>query len=172
MRSNWRNWGCLIWRKGVWGETSSCSESTRKEAAVRRASSVTSDRIWGNGLNLLRGGLDQIAGRISSQKGWLAFGTGCPGRWQSCYPWRNLRNVGMWSLGKWFSGGLKLHLKMAKQHPCELLNLLPCIFSSTISLHNLCNLTKNNLRNWTSLLKCKFLHNCTAILHEILLFTL
>lgn len=33
-----------------------------------------------------RGGLDWMSGRISSCKGRLGMGTGCPGRWWSCYP--------------------------------------------------------------------------------------
>lgn len=43
--------------------------------------------------NCPREGLVKISGNISSQKEWLGFGTGCPGRWQSPHPWRYLRRV-------------------------------------------------------------------------------
>lgn len=34
-----------------------------------------------------------------------SIGRGCPGRWQSHYPWRYLTEVQMWCLGTQFSGG-------------------------------------------------------------------
>ena len=40
-----------------------------------------------------RGGLDQILGKIASQKEWSGIGTGCPGKWWSPHPWRFLKNV-------------------------------------------------------------------------------
>jgi len=32
--------------------------------------------------------------------------TGCPEKWLSRHPWRYLKDVCMWQLGTWFSGGL------------------------------------------------------------------
>ena len=40
-----------------------------------------------------RGGLDWMLGKISSPKGLLSIGTGCPGKWLSHHPWRYLKNV-------------------------------------------------------------------------------
>jgi len=41
----------------------------------------------------VRGGLDQILGKISFLKEWSGIGIGCPGRWWSPHPWRGSKNV-------------------------------------------------------------------------------
>lgn len=53
-----------------------------------------------------RGGLDWISGRVSSQKGWLGIGMGCPGKWWGCHPFRYLRDVWMQLVGTRFSSQL------------------------------------------------------------------
>ena len=53
-----------------------------------------------------RGGLDWIIEKNSSLKGFSSIGTGCLGKWSSHHPWRNLKDVQIWHLGTWFSGGL------------------------------------------------------------------
>ncbi|KAK4830495.1 hypothetical protein QYF61_011408 [Mycteria americana] len=53
-----------------------------------------------------RGGLDWILGKAFSPKGLLSIGTGCPGKWLSHHPWGCLKDVLMWCLGTWCSGGL------------------------------------------------------------------
>ncbi|KAK4817088.1 hypothetical protein QYF61_027919 [Mycteria americana] len=53
-----------------------------------------------------REGLDWMLGKISSLKGLSSIGTGFPGKWLSHHPWRYLKDVSMWCLGTWFSGGL------------------------------------------------------------------
>ena len=49
------------------------------------------DRMRGNSLKLLQGGLDWILGDISSLKGLSSAGTGFPGKWWSHHPWRYLK---------------------------------------------------------------------------------
>jgi len=69
-----------------------------REAGVGLFSQITSDSMRGNGLKLL--------GNTSSPKGLSSIGTGCPRKVLSHYPWRYLKDVHMWHLGAWFSGGL------------------------------------------------------------------
>lgn len=53
-----------------------------------------------------RGGLDWVLGGISSWEGWIGAGTGFPGKWWSHCPWKRIRDMWIWWLAKWFSGGL------------------------------------------------------------------
>jgi len=57
-------------------------------------------------LNCTRGSLNWVLGKNSSLKRLSSIGTGCPGKRLSHHPWRYLKNVWMWLLGTWFSGGL------------------------------------------------------------------
>lgn len=50
-------------------------------------------------------GLGWVSGRTSSWKGWLGAGTGCPGKWWSHCPWKHIKDMGLWWLATWFSGG-------------------------------------------------------------------
>jgi len=58
----------------------------------------------------VRGGLDEILGKISLLKEWSGIGTGCPGRWLSPHPWRCSKNLLMWHFRIWLSrhGGVGL----------------------------------------------------------------
>jgi len=51
----------------------------------------------------VRGGLDEVLGKISLWKEWSGTGIGCPGRWRSPHPWRCLKNLWMWHFRIWFS---------------------------------------------------------------------
>ena len=53
-----------------------------------------------------RGGLRWVLGEIPSLTGLPRIGIGCTGKWWSRCPWRCLKDVWMWHLGTWFSGGL------------------------------------------------------------------
>ena len=57
MRRDGRNWGCLVWGRGGWGETLLLSSNTWNVIAVRAGlvSLVTGDRMRGNGLQLYQG---------------------------------------------------------------------------------------------------------------------
>lgn len=46
--------------------------------------------------------IDWISGKIPSVKGW----SGCPGKWWGHQCWKCSKNVYMWCLRKWLSGGL------------------------------------------------------------------
>jgi len=41
----------------------------------------------------VRGGLDELFGKISLLREWSDIGTGCPGKWWSPHPWRCSKNV-------------------------------------------------------------------------------
>jgi len=58
----------------------------------------------------VRGGLGWILGQMSSLREWSGVGTGCPGKWWSCHPWRGSKNMYMWHFRTWFSrhGGVRL----------------------------------------------------------------
>lgn len=47
-----------------------------------------------SGLQLCRGGLDWVSGRVSSWKGWLGTATGCPKKWWYFCPWKYLKMCG------------------------------------------------------------------------------
>ena len=53
-----------------------------------------------------RGGLYWVLGKTFSPKGLSSTGSGCSGKWLSHHPWTYLKDVYMWRLGTWFSGGL------------------------------------------------------------------
>ena len=55
-----------------------------------------------------KGGLDWISRKNSSPKELSSTGAGCPGKWLSHHPWRYLKDMQVWRLGTWFSGGLGL----------------------------------------------------------------
>ena len=109
-RSNWRNWGCLVWGRGGWGGTLSLSSNNWKVLTVRAG--LVSSHWWEvtgwreMAWSCTRGGLGWISGKTSLQKGLLSTGIGSPGRWLSHHPWICLRAVWMWCSGTWFSRGL------------------------------------------------------------------
>jgi len=43
--------------------------------------------------NCIRGGLDQILGKISLLEEWSGIGAGCPRKWWSHHPWRFKKQV-------------------------------------------------------------------------------
>jgi len=62
------------------------------EVCVGLFSQATSDRMRGNGLTLVRGGLGGILGKMSLLKEQSGTGTGCPRKQWSHHPWRYSKN--------------------------------------------------------------------------------
>jgi len=58
------------------------------------------------GSSCARGGLDWLVGKLASPKELSSIATVCPGMWLSDHPWIYLKDLEMWCLGTWFSGGL------------------------------------------------------------------
>ena len=81
LRRDWRNWGCLVWGSGGWGETLLVFQYLKgaySESGVGLFWLVTG---WVEMTSsCTRGGLGWISGNTSLQKGLLSTGMGSPGR--------------------------------------------------------------------------------------------
>ena len=107
---DWRNWGCLVWGKGGWGETLLLSSNIWKVLTARVG--LVSSHWWqvtGRGemaSSCARISLGCILGNTYLQKGMLRTGICSPGEWLSHHPWMCLKIFWMWCSGTWFSRGL------------------------------------------------------------------
>jgi len=110
MRSDWRNWGGLVWGRRGCGETLLLSSNTWR-VLIARAGLVSSDcwQVTGQGemaSSCTKVSLGWISGNTSLQKGLLSTGIGSPGRRLSHHPWMCSKTVWMWCSGTWLREGL------------------------------------------------------------------
>ena len=68
-------------------------EGVCSQVGVGLFSRVTSGRTRGNGLKLCQGRLRLDIREKIFTKGFSVIGTGCPWKWLSHHPWRNLKDV-------------------------------------------------------------------------------
>lgn len=99
--SSQETWGCSLWRKGGWEETSMLSTTPWKELLQGGYWSLFLGwQVIGYKeivLNCTRGGLVQIRGRIFSQRRWSSIGRGGRGKWWNLHPQRCLRYRWTWT---------------------------------------------------------------------------